>query len=438
MGKLWVLGFCESDDRARILSVMRDRDLYSQILGISSPWKVIDVQLDLGAQQVLVRVALDDDAAVSCPACRRGVPRYDSRERRWRHLDTCQLQTILVADVPRVECPEHSVKQIAVPWAEPRSRFTALFEAVVIDWLKEAPILAVSRRLGLTWHEVDGIMLRAVVRGLARRAVKAPKRLGVDETAFQKRHEYVTVVTDLDSSTVLYVADDRKAESLTKYYKSLSPAQRRWIAIVAMDMHQPYVRATREFLPDAENKIAFDKFHVAQHLGEGVDRVRRAEHRELMAKDDWTLKGSKHMWLQNPDNMDEDIWNSAFAILKTMNLKTARAWRLKEAAMWIWERVQAKGLAGAWKRWFGWAARSRLEPMKAVAAMIKNHLRGIMNAILSGATNAASESINAKIQKIKRLACGFRNRGRFKQAIYFHLSGLDLYPASAGITHTKP
>ena len=416
---------------------MHDRDLYAQILGIRSPWAVTDVQLDLRGNEVRVQVVADATTNFCCPDCGVAAPRYDTRERRWRHLDTCQCQTILVAQVPRVECPKHGVKQVLVPWSEPRSGFTALFEAVVIDWLREASIAAVSRRLGLTWHEVDGIMLRAVMRGLARREVKTHQHLGVDETSFQKRHEYVTVVTDLDTSTVLYVADDRKAESLAKYYKSLQPEQKQAIAVVAMDMHEPYIKATREHLQDADSKIAFDKFHVAQHLGNGVDKVRRAEHAELMQCADWTLKGTKYLWLQNPAQMDHEMWESAFSVLQRMNLKTARAWRLKEAAMWLWRKAEPEWLVQAWKQWLAWAQRSKLEPMKKAAATIRNHLRGVLNAITSGVTNAAAESANAKIQKVKRLACGFRNRERFRLAIYFHLGKLDLYPAAATATHTK-
>lgn len=119
--------------------------------------------------------------------------------------------------------------------------------ALAINWLKEANISAVSRLMRLSWHEVDGIMLRAVLRGLTRREVIAPKRMGVDETSFQKRHEYVTVVTDLDDRKVLHVSDNRKAESLAEFYRQLKPGDRRKIAVVAMDMHQPYISATEEF-----------------------------------------------------------------------------------------------------------------------------------------------------------------------------------------------
>ena len=106
--------------------------------------------------------------------------------------------------------------------------------------------------------------------------------------------------------------------------------------------------------------------------------------------------------------------------------------------MKLWSYVNAGSAKNAWKRWVTWANRSRLEPMKQVARMVQNHMDGIVNAVVYGVTNALSESVNAKIQRVKRMACGFRNRERFRSAIYFHLGGLDLYPAAAGITHTKP
>ncbi len=414
---------------------MQGRDIYAQIMGIRYPWTVVDVTTDAERKEVVVQVAAAFDAAFRCATCGASCPRYDTRPRRWRHLDTCQYKTIVAADVPRVECKEHGVQQVPVAWAEAGSRFTLLFEALAIDWLREASISAVARRMALTWHEVDGIMERAVQRGLGRRALVAPERMGVDETSFQKRHEYVTVVTNLEGTKVLWVADDRKAESLAAFYRQLKPDDRRKIAVVAMDMHRPYIAATRDALPDADAKIVFDKFHVAKHLGDAVDKVRREEHRELMAEDDWTLKGSKYLWLQRPEHVDETMWDSAFKLLRESSLRTSKAWALKEAAMSLWDYASRAWATKAWRKWIAWARRSQLEPMKKVAATIRDHLAGIVNAVVTRATNAASESINSKIQKVKRLACGFRNRERFRNAIYFHFGGLDLY--SAKVTHSK-
>jgi len=417
----------------RMLSRMRDRELYATILGLRAPWKVVDVDLAPDQEMVDVHVEVAGAHRLPCPECGELCPKRDHRVRRWRHLDTCQYRTTLVARVPRIECPTHGVLQIKVPWAEPGSHFTALFEAIAIDWLREASVNAVSRRLGLSWDEVDGIMQRAVKRGLARRSPKRLIRIGIDETSFQKRHEYVTVVSDLLEGEVLYVADGRKESSLDDFFDQYEPTELLEIEAIAMDMHMPYIRAVENSIWKAEEKICFDKFHVAQHLGDAVDKVRRQEHRSLLEQDDHTLTGSKYTWLQNPWNMGTKA-RASLKRLKDIALKTARAWALKENAMSLWQYVSRTWAQKAWKAWISWAMRSRLEPMKRVARMVRDHLYGIINAIVLDVTNARAESINSKIQRVKRMACGYRNRERFRNAIYFHLGGLEMMPA----THTKP
>ena len=125
---------------------MRDKELYTRILGVEAPWHVREVDLELQAGEVSVYLEIDQRESLRCPVCGKESAGYDSRERRWRHLDTCQYRTIVVAQVPRIRCPEHGVRQISVPWSEPGSRFTALFEALVIDWLQEASMSAVGRQ----------------------------------------------------------------------------------------------------------------------------------------------------------------------------------------------------------------------------------------------------------------------------------------------------
>ncbi|MEK6246623.1 MAG: ISL3 family transposase, partial [Planctomycetales bacterium] len=333
-----------------------------------------------------------------CPKCGVECPGYDRRQRSWRHLDTCQLKTILVAEVPRISCPEHGVITVQVPWSEPGSGFTALFEALVINWLKEASLAAVSRQLGLSWNAIDRIMQRAVGRGLARRTVMQPEHIGVDETSFRKRHDYVTVVSD--GSKVLYVSDDRKRTSLAGFYEGLTEEQISAIKSVSMDMWPAYIRATRNAIPDAAEKIAFDKFHVAKYLGEAVDKVRRVEHRALLAEGRTDLVRSKHQWLRNPNNMTHKQWRE-FKALRESTLRTARAWAIKEFAMGLWHYSSRTWAIKAWKRWLSWAVRCRLAPVKKVAQTIKEHLWGIINAIVMKVDNGGAESINSRIKMIK-------------------------------------
>lgn len=407
---------------------MRDTDLYAQILGLQAPWYVSAVLLNRSDSNVTVQVAAHS-VQWCCPRCNKPSPRYDKRICRWRHLDTMQYHTILEAQVPRVKCDEHGVLMVNVPWAESGSGYTALFESVVIDWLRRSDLQAVAQMLGLSWGVVDRIMQRAVRRGLARREELYPVNISVDETSFQKRHEYVTVVTDQDSSRVLYVADDRNTQSLDGFYRTLTRQQRAGIRSVAMDMWPAFIRATVTAVPDAISKIAFDKFHVAKYLGDALDRVRRAEHKGLQQKGDRRLNGTRYQWLTNPLNMSREQ-KQHFVQLRQSTLRTARAWAMRQEAMSLWDYKSRSWAQKGWSRWLGWAQRCRLAPMKKVGQTIKRHLWGIVNAIVLKSHNGHSESMNSRIQRIKRRACGFRNRERFRTAIYFHCGGLDLYPAT--------
>ena len=417
---------------------MRDKDLYAQILGITYPWMVREVELQLEKGEVVVHLDLAPEYALTCPVCGRVAPGYDTRQRRWRHLDTCQYRTVLVADVPRVECKEHGVHQMAVSWSEPGSQFTALFEALAIDWMKEASLSAVCRLLGISWDMAAGIQERAVRRGLERREAVSPKRIGVDETSFQKRHEYVTVVSNQETGEVLHVADDRSQASLDDFYLGLSETQRAGIESVCMDlsalsaqagMWAPYISSTQRYVPGAREKIAFDKFHVAKHLGDAVDRVRRCEHKELLDQGRDDLKGTRYLWLRKGENLSPQHWEDLNA-LRRRTLKTAEAWAVKEMVMSLWGYKTRGWARKAWKHCLQWAKLTGLAPVVSVAEMLERHLQGILNALVLRVTNGLAEGINSRIQWIKKMACGFRNRDRFRRAILFHLGGLDLYPAS--------
>jgi transposase len=406
---------------------VEDRELYQTIFGLSAPWIVSRVELMEAEQAVHVWVEETTGTVFPCPECQVSAPIYDRAERRWRHLDTCQFTTVLRARVPRVECATHGVKTVRVPWAEPGSRFTLLFERLAIAWLKEATPAAVARRLGLTWDEARGIMARAVRRGVARRTQEPVARLGIDEKSFLKRHQYVSVVVDLDRACVLHVADDRKAESLEPYFQGLTPEQREGIEAIAMDMWEPYRKTVRGQVPEADRKIVFDKFHVLQHVSDAVDQVRKQESKQLAAAGDTTLKGTKYAWLRNPANFSRKAWRE-FAALRTSSLKSARAWAMKESLRRLWRYTYVGAARTFFNWWYWWATHSRLEPMIKVARMLKRHLENILTYLTHRITNAVTEGLNAKIQWVKYGARGFRNREAFKTAILFHCGGLDLEP----------
>lgn len=407
---------------------MQDHQLYQQILGIVSPWHVERVELRLEEGEVHVYLAHADRHEWKCPECGNVCPLHDHQpERVWRHLDTCQYQTLLHAHVPRTFCVEHGVRLVRVAWAEPQSRFTALFERLTIDWLAAASQTAVAARLGLSWDEVHGIMQRAVARGLKRRKAEKAPYLGVDEKAFRKGHRYATIVSDLERGHVLYVAEERKQASLDGFWATLTAEQLNCVQGIAIDMCEAYEQSIRRHVPDADKKIVYDKFHIAKHLGEAVDRVRRQENKQLRLQGDDRLVGTKYQWLRNPDNMTDDQWRE-FGDLRRSNLKTARAWALKEQAMVLWDYRYEVPARKHFDWWYRWATHSRLKPMIDKAKMLKSRLANVLTYLTHPITNATSESINSKIQWVKYTARGFRNFNNFATAIYFHCGGLDLAP----------
>ena len=408
---------------------MKDTQLYQQILGLTDPWFVKNVELKMDDQRVDIFVEHQADATFRCPVCDKACAVYDHADARvWRHLDSCQLKTFLHARVPRVSCPEHGVRNAKLPWAETRSRFTLLMERMIIDVIRQcSTVSGACQIMRVTWDEAFGVMERGVIRGQARKEATVVKQIGVDEKAFRKGQSYMTIVCDLERSTVEHVADDRKTESLAGYYAGLTPAQRLGIEAVAMDMWEPYVQATTAALPLAASRIVFDRFHIMKKMNEAVNKVRLGEHRELSALGIDTLKGTKHWWLYAEENLPERHAES-FAELKADNLRTSRAWAIKETLRKLWHYSSEAWATRFFKRWFGWAKRSRLTPVKAVADMIHSRLQNVVSYCTHRITNGVAEGLNSKIMSIKRKCCGFRNPENFKNAIYFHCGGLDLYP----------
>jgi transposase len=407
---------------------MRDTDLYAALLGIKYPWTVAEVKLDVKAERVDVLLKDVSGAKHLCPICEKPSSTYDHAELQvWRHLDTCQCDTYLHARLPRTKCSEHGVHEIKAPWAGPRSSLTLRYECEVIDVIKECDITGVTRLTGLTWDVVFTVMSKAVERGLERKPRKIPEYIGVDEKSFTKRHNYETIVCDLEKGTVEYVADDRTKESLIKYYQQFSKEELSEVKAVTMDMWDPYILATKKCIPEADSKIVFDRYHATRYVNEAVDKVRRSEHKQLSREGDERLKGTRHLWLYNEDNIPE--WKlQEFSELKAAELKTSRAWAIKESLRHFWDYTYQKNAETYFDRWYFWATHSRLKPIIEAAKTLKSHLTNIMTYFKHKITNALSEGVNSKIQTIKNMACGFRNREHYKQAIYFHCGGLDLYP----------
>jgi transposase len=409
---------------------MKDTSLtshYQQILGETAPWAVSEVRLDVKRLVNEVRLAVKPDTVWACPQCRNRMHIKEWRTRRWRHLDSCQFQTVLEAAVPVVECPGHGSRTAQVPWAEGSSRFTVLFERFAVQVLEACPVARAAELLAVSWDEADGIKQRAVRRGLARRKLDGLEDVCVDEKAVGRGHDYVTIATGLvgGKPQVLYVGDGRDEAALNGFWEELGPDACARIKAVSMDMGRPYQNSARRYCGGAD--LIFDPFHLMKMLNKAVDEVRRNEIVFGTGDEKAALKGTRRMWLWGEENLPER-YAARFEGLKQSALKTARAWRLKELWRAFKRCLNVNDATDFLLKWYASAIRSKLEPVKQVARTFKARLAGIVSIFKHGFCNALAEGVNSRIQLLMQKSCGYRNRQRLKTDILFHFGGLDMNP----------
>jgi transposase len=398
---------------------------YAQLLGLGSPWEVTEVTLDLEDNRVTIRVEHPNGVAVRCPECGCECTIADrAPERSWRHLDTMQFETRLVAATPRAACGECGVKTVAVPWAGKNSRFTLMFESFALKVIEASGCVEKARLLlKIGWNTAHQIMGSGVQRGLERRQLDEIEHAGIDEKSYRKGHSYVSVLNDLDGGRVLEVVEGRTTQSAGDLWLTLGEEVRKGIKAVAMDMWEPFMKSTRENVPGA--LVVHDRFHIAAYLGKAVDQVRRAEHKELLAAGDERLKGSRQLWLFNAENVTDARWME-FEKLLEMDLKCAEAWAMKESMRHFWDYRYAGNAKRFFEGWLEWVRQSGEAPVKKVAEMINNHLPEVLNYFRHRITNAVSEGLNSKIQSIKAMARGFRGFKNYRIRILFFCGKLDM------------
>jgi transposase len=408
---------------------MQDSKLYEQILGLADPWSVQRVDLDVAGGRVEVFVEHRPDATWHCPHCRGPCPLHDhGPERTWRHLDTCQLQTHLHARPPRVRCPQHGVCNVTLPWAEAGSRFTLFMERFVIDVLQHCRNISSACRLtGLTWSQCSRLMHRAVRRGLRRRGRPISRYLGVDEKRYRRGHVYATVVSDVEDGAVLEVIDGHKQADLALFYRGLNDEQRHAVEAVAMDMHKPYIAATREGLPGGEDKIVFDRFHIMKNANAELERVRCGENRQLIREGNTTLQRARQMLLWAEENRPAK-YKDHFQRLKEQDLRTGKAWAMKESLRRLWDAPSVRLAREYFTRWRQWVVQSGIQPMQRLARNLAARLEGIIRYAQHPITTAGCEGINSRISEAQHRAAGYRSFERLRTAILFFCGKLSLYP----------
>jgi transposase len=401
---------------------MRDNDLFQLALGITQPWFVASSGFDADNKRLDIQLDFKSGSRFDCPECKAaGCPVHDTQPKTWRHLDFFQHQAFLTARVPRITCIKCGVKQVNVPWARPGSGFSLLFEAFAMTLATHLPIaIAAERFLKITDKRLWRIVFHYVRAAVARQDLSSVKRVCIDETAAKRGHDYITLVVDIDGRRVVFVADGRSADTVRQFADRLEErggdASR--IKHACIDMSAAFIRGVTDNLTEAE--ITFDRFHVMKLLSEAIDEVRRAE-----VKLRPELRGTRYAWGKNEQNLTAKQ-TSVLDTLSSTNLKTARAWRMRLAFQDIYKAHNRDWAEAFFDKWIGWAKRSRLEPMKAVARTMAKHRDGILAWFDSRISNGLIEGINSLVQAAKAKARGYRSRETLKAVTYLIAGKLDL------------
>ena len=359
-----------------------------------------------------------DPADCRCSACgSRQVISRGHAERQFIALPIGSRKTTVALPIPRVECQACGrVRQVEVPFADPRRSYTKAFERYVLELSRGMTIRDVAHHLDVGWDMVKEIQKRDLSRRYAKPKLKHLRALAIDEIAIAKGHRYLTVVLDLESGAVVFVGDGRGADALKPFWKRLRPSGAR-IEAVAMDMSGAYQSAVRAHLPGAV--IVFDHFHVIKLFNEKLSELRRVLHREATeVRHKEVLKGTRWLLLKNPENLDaEKDEKKRLKEALALNKPLAVAYYLKEDLRRFWEQPGKRFATAFLDGWIRRAEGSGIKILRQMAKTLTTHRSGLLAYYDVMITSGPLEGTNNKIKTMKRRAYGFRDREFFKLKI---------------------
>ncbi len=392
--------------------------LFEAALGITKPWFVQGVNFDTAEKKLVIQIDFIAGSRFSLPEVEGSYPAHDTIIKRYRHLNFFQHECHFEVRVPRIRLPKGGIRQVEPDWVGKLAGFSLLFEAFIITLCKEMTFAAVAKLVGISWHQTHAICNKYVELAYQESDFSEVKHLAVDETSRCKGHSYVSLVADADAHKVLFVTEGRDAQTIKEFVTEFAVHGGKAEAVesISMDMSPAFIKGATQHLPHAQ--ITFDKFHVIGHANAAVDKTRRLEQ-----KTDPSLKGLRWKLLRDYGNLKaEERADLDALIAKTATKRTARAWLYKEQLREILGRKQVNVMRRMLVQWCSNVMRSKVEPMKEVAGMVRRHLEGIVAWAQTRQTNGFLEAINGLFQAAKRKARGY---GTFKtiRTVIFLIAG---------------
>jgi transposase len=306
-------------------------------------------------------------------------------------------------------------------WFGKLSGFTLLFEALVLAMAQQMTFAAVAKLTGCSWHRVHAICSRYVDLALGEVDLSETTAVAIDETSCRRGQDYLTIVADSEQRKVIFVTEGKDARTVASFadYLTWHGAAPDQVSSASIDMSAAFIKGVTDHLPNA--RITFDKFHVVSHATAAIERTRRIEQ-----KTDPSLKGMRWTLLKDRDRLSDEGRADLDALIANIATKrTARAWLYCEELREILNRKQINVVSAALKRWCTNVLRSKVEPMKNVARMIRNHFDGIVAWAQTRQTNGFLEALNGLFQAAKRKARGYTRFATMRTVLFLIAGKLD-------------
>jgi len=380
-----------------------------------------------GEKVIVVDIERRRNSKGICRECKKPCPGYDHLLLREFHFIGLWGYRVIFCYTPRrVECFKHGIHVEYMPWAEGKSDITNVFRLFIAHWAKKLSWKEVGEAFKVGWGQVMDSVEHVVQYGLKHRTLDDVSTLGIDEIAYRKGHEYLTLVyqTDAHNRRLLWMGQSREAETLQSFFDWFGPERIKNLTAICCDMWKPYLKVIKAMANNA--LLILDRFHIMKMLNEAVDKTRKMEAARLDApKGEDMLYKSRWCLLKRPENLTDNQATRMKDLLK-QNLQSVKAYLLKESFQKFWSYTSAAWAGKFFDQWAYMAARSRIAPIKKVVKTLRKHKECILNWFRTKEriSNGIVEGFNGKAKLTMRKSYGFRTYNVLEIALYHALGNL--------------
>ena len=405
---------------------MITKELFQMALNVTDPWFVSDLAFDEKAKRLDIYIDFKRGSTFGYFDSESkeelvGLKAYDTKDKKWRHLNFFEHECYIHARVPRVKLPNGKVKLISTPWEGLSNGFTLLFEALIVQLCQSMPVNRVASITKTSDDKLWDMLEKYVDTSRQEENFENIDAIGLDETSRAKGHEYITLFVDLKERRTIFITEGKDNLTVARFAYDFQNhnGSIKDIKDVSCDMSPAFIKGVTENLPNAT--ITFDKFHILKIINEAVDQVRKEE-----VSTNKLLKGTKYIWLKNHKNLTVKQREALETLtMSKMNIKTLRAYNIRQSFQEIYQAKTEDEFIIYLNKWYYWATHSRLDSIIKAAKTIKRHWDGVVQWYKSKINNGILEGLNSVIQAAKSKARGYKTFKNYKIIVYLLTGKLD-------------